>query len=517
MATLPMPSSQEVMNWEISDAWERYSHGSTFISNISQGVAARAALTTAPGHDALTFAVDAALTALRNNRTSIIVVPDGKDVRRLHTLLLRYLHPDSISVVVAEASASARYKEFLRGLRGEPQLVIGTRNSIFTPVSNVGFIAVVDDGEDALTEIRTPSWNARDVAVMRSVQESTSLLIVSTGRTCETQSLVESGVLIDLEANREFVRSQSPKMRATSDDDLATDPLARNAIREGLRKGPVLIHVPRRGYQLNLRCNRCRESVRCTQCQGPMGRNSVNGPMNCFRCGAVSAAFACPWCQSTEVRTSTVGAVRTAEELGRAFPDIPIRTSGKDNILEMIDAEPALVIATPGAAPRIKDGYYQAAVILDADATLTRSFLRSHEEAMLKWSEVASLVQPISGRIVIAGDDSHHVIQAMLKRDPIGFARRELEIRASASMPPATTLAEIMCTRGLWSQLSSEFGSQFKVLGPVPAGENERVLVAVHPDRAGELAVSLRAMVIRHNLSKVKGEVEVKVNPSHLS
>ena len=58
------------------------------------------------------------------------------------------------------------------------------------------------------------------------------------------------------------------------------------------------------------------------------------------------------------------GAGRTAEELGRAFPSVPVRTSGRAEVITEVPASPAVVVATPGAEP-LADGGYAAAVLLD--------------------------------------------------------------------------------------------------------------------------------------------------------
>ena len=60
-----------------------------------------------------------------------------------------------------------------------------------------------------------------------------------------------------------------------------------------------------------------------------------------------------------------VGVARTAEEFGKAFPGTPVLQASADKPLAEVGAEPALVLATPGAAPPAKAGY-AAAVLLDA-------------------------------------------------------------------------------------------------------------------------------------------------------
>ena len=105
---------------------------------------------------------------------------------------------------------------------------------------------------------------------------------------------------------------------------------------------------------------------------------------------------ACPHCGHCGLRALVTGATRTAEELGRAFPAVPVRTSGGSRVLASVPATPAVVVATPGAEP-VADGGYAAAVLLDGWALLGRASLRAAEEALRRWMNAAALVRPGPG------------------------------------------------------------------------------------------------------------------------
>src|SRR5699024_2534645 len=85
--------------------------------------------------------------------------------------------------------------------------------------------------------------------------------------------------------------------------------------------------------------------------------------------GAPEAGCRCVACGSRALRAGVVGAGRTAEELGRMFPGVRVRTSGGGEILESVPAEPAIVVSTPGAEP-VAEGGYGAALLLDSWALL---------------------------------------------------------------------------------------------------------------------------------------------------
>jgi primosomal protein N' (replication factor Y) len=137
-----------------------------------------------------------------------------------------------------------------------------------------------------------------------------------------------------------------------------------------------------------------------------------------------------------------VGDLRTAEELGRAFPRVTVRRSSGDRVLDSVDDRPAIVVATPGAEP-LAPGGYAAVVLLDTWLMLARTDLRTTEEAVRRWFNAAALARPADrgGRVVAVGEPSHPALQALVRWDPAGFADREAEERRTAHLPPASRIA----------------------------------------------------------------------------
>ena len=146
--------------------------------------------------------------------------------------------------------------------------------------------------------------------------------------------------------------------------------------------------------------------------------------------------WSCPICGSRRLRAPRVGAQRTAEELGKAFPQTPVRSRAAATLAAVPDT-PALIIATPGAEPPA--AAVRGAVLLDTDVLLLRADLRAGEEALRRWLNVTALVRPgaAGGSVIAVGESSDRALQALVRLDPAGFAVRELAERAEAGFPPA--------------------------------------------------------------------------------
>ena len=163
----------------------------------------------------------------------------------------------------------------------------------------------------------------------------------------------------------------------------------------------------------------------------------------CGWCARQAANWSCGHCGATQWRFSSVGSERTAEELGRAFPQVPVIWSSGDQVRREIPAAPALVVATPGAEPQAEGGY-AAALLLDGDRMLSRPGLRVEEEVLRKWVHAASLVRRGSaGGTVVVTSEHERVVASLVRWDVRGHAARELAERRTLQLPPAVRCAAL--------------------------------------------------------------------------
>jgi primosomal protein N' (replication factor Y) len=501
--------------------WDRYVNGPSFLAAVSAGRPARAVWSALPGPTWPDEVAVAVRTAVAADRGAVVVVPDARDLLRVSAALGDLPH----AALSADLGPAERYRRWLRIRRGEVRAVVGTRAAAFAPVADLGLVVCWDDGDDLHAEPRSPYVHVRDVLVLRAHLAGAAALIGGHARTAEGELLVDSGWAKSVEAPRDVVRRTAPRVEGVSDDDLARDPLARaarlpaaafEAARQSLTAGaPVLVQVPRRGYTPSLACVRDRTPARCTACNGPLAGDER--ATSCRWCGRLAGDWQCPVCEGRALRATVVGARRTAEELGRAFPGVAVRTSGRDEVLATVPAEPALVVATPGAEP-VADGGYGAVLLLDGWTMLGRADLRAGEEALRRWFAAASLARP-QGRVVVVADRGLPAVQALTRWDPAGAAARELADRTDVGFPPATRMATVEGPPEAVADFvrDVELPAGGELLGPVPAKDgDERILLRVARSNGLDLATALKAAQgIR---SARKGEpVRVELDPQTLT
>ncbi|WP_184988558.1 primosomal protein N' [Sphaerisporangium rubeum] len=524
---------------------------------------------------------EAVAAAVRGGRGAVVVVPDGKDVALVDTALRGVLGWGRHVALTADLGPAERYRRWLRVLRGRTRVVVGTRAAAFAPVRDLGLLVIWDDGDDLHAERLAPYPHAREVLALRSHQTGAAMLIAGYARTAEATRMIASGWAGPVGPPRDTLRAYAPRVRPAGEDaDLARDPAARaarlptvawTALRHGLESGPVLIQVPRRGYLPALACLHCRTPSRCTQpplpvpephappgspapsrrfraatagtltgltdavgqepaeetppplCGGPLALRGGHAAPYCRWCGRIAGGWRCRVCGGDRFRALVVGARRTAEELGRAFPAVPVKTSGKDAVLATVEATPALVVATPGAEP-VAEGGYAAAVLLDGWALLGRPDLRAAEETLRRWMNAAALLRPASELVVLA-DSALPPVQALIRWDPVTHSERELTDRTVLGFPPAVRMATLTGTPAAVREMivSLRLPRETQMLGPVPvetqghtSGEEERAMLRVPWSAGPALARELKAAAGVRSARKAPDLVRVCMDPMDL-
>lgn len=422
-------------------------------------------------HWAVTMA-ELAVRTLATGRSAVLAVPDFRDQEQLLAALHALVPADKISRFDARQTTTERYAAFLACLDAEPRVIVGNRSVVYAPAARLGLIAMWDDGDPLYADSLSPYANARDVALIRQGVTDCALVLLGHARSIEAQRLVEIGWLHELAPER-FSR---PNVIATAQQgspnpeaQLARIPSsAWLAAKQALATGPVLVQVASPGYAPVVACGTCREAARCAHCEGPLGQHAAGAAPSCRWCGAIAAAWTCSSCGGHALRTVRIGAGRTAEELGRAFPGALVVVADGDNPILSVSAKPALVIATRGAEP-VAAGGYAAVLLLDGERMLGRESLRVAEDALRWWSNAAVLATP--GAPVLLAGVGGALATALATWQQARWAASEFSDRRVLRFPPAVRTASVTAAPAVLDTALAELRDLdgIDILGPVPA------------------------------------------------
>lgn len=474
------------------------------------------------------------------------------------------------AVLNAQMAPADRYRAYLAIGSGQVRCVLGTRAAMYAPVEGNALFLIVDDVCYQDADGMMPYANARGVLRLRAKSHDGVFVAMANARSAQSQWETDSshvgdtqvgGFSTPVHAFPAVTRESSPWIRWLNREELQrlADPtigarVPHTAVRvlsKALETGPVLLSIPQDGVTEALSCSKCHRQARCAYCTGPLERLG-DGTIRCRWCGAATVQWSCPTCHNERMRVVRVGAAGTARELGGLFRGVPIVLSTPSQprgIVPDIGFAPQLVVATPGAEPRVRgtntaEREYRAVAILDAWTSLYAFGIDADVDTLTGWMRAVSLCAPRTrgGQALLIGETDPTLAQSLMVWNSPLLAQAELDERAQTALPPVFAAACVWGRRdavkialerigalsdGDMAMIDTVTGAMPSVLGPVPIpqprtidsreleGTADRVkaVVRVPQSRRGELAIRLRSAGARHMAAREPGELRFQLDP----
>jgi primosomal protein N' (replication factor Y) len=433
---------------------------------------------------------------LESEESVIVCVPDFRDVARLKNLLEKLGLGDYLNVYETGATKSEQFARHLRAIDSKPQIVVGSRNALYAPLSNLGAVVLWDEGDEAHQDESSPYLHSRDVALVRQSIEDCQLIFMQHSKSPTLKRLENIGYLKSLS------ESHARPQVSFSSDGFRVDSLAHRVIKEGLKTGPVLVQVAAKGTSTSISCGDCGKRSACTFCAGPLWENAKQQVV-CRVCAGFNLQIQCRACNSQKTKRGRAGATRTLQEFGKSFPGTRLIESTGETELTYLKAEPAIVVSTAGAEPVCEVGY-SAIVLLDAELELSRDHLDATEQAVRKWANSLSLLAP-SGRAAIIGVPPE-LGQSLSLWQVDEISAKLLQERVELGFPPAVRLVSVSGSSEDLTPVKQSLVAVdgVRILGiSTLEGSSDSRLIAAYPYSAGaEVAKVLRVAALTPSLSK---------------
>jgi primosomal protein N' (replication factor Y) len=446
----------------------------------------------------------------------LVVLPELREVHSLANELTAL--NVSYSLLDASLPRTTRYSNFLQVATGASQIVIGTRSAIFAPVAHLQTIVIFREGAESHYERRTPGWNVRDVAIIRSQLSAIDLTFAGFAPSSELSLMIESEE-IALKGKRTKVDATAyPQMRGELLPDRIFTP-----IRSALTRGSVLFLVPRKGYSQAISCASCRNIGLC-ECGGRIYFGGPDKGFICSLCNLTTAQWSCKWCKKSSTHLLGRGNLRYAHEIGRAFPGFAVISSDATSAVHEIENRHSIVLSTAGMAP-VVDGGYQAVVILEGDNLFSQLDLRAQERAREAIMQSTTLLSP-SGKALVVIDNAHPIVAGLSRWNLSPLLARELREREQTQLPPVVHAIVLEIAHsdtptflsGITASIKEgRVPSSTRILGPTRIDEEySRVILTVSRDHGQELFDFLVTYRKKRGIAK-KSIPRMRIDPYVLS
>lgn len=435
---------------------------------------------------------------------ALLLVPEINLTPQLQQVLLSRLRAMAgeagVAVLHSGLAEGERLAAWLRVVRGEAGVVLGTRLAILTPMPRLRLIVVDEEHDASYKQQEGLRYSARDLAIWRARDLNIPVVLGSATPSLESWHHAGAGRYQRLDLPARAVSSALPAIRLIDTRRLALQhgmaPLLLEAIGQRIAQGQqALIFLNRRGYSPVLHCPACGWVSQCDQCSAyrVLHRHEGRSLLRCHHCSAVSRVPRdCPDCGNQDLQPMGRGTQRLEEALETCFPgarvaridaDSTRRKGSAEQLFAKVHAgEVDILVGTQMVAKGHDFRRLGLVGVLNADTMLFSHDFRAPERLFAQLMQVAGRAgrhQDGSEVMIQTGYPEQPVYQALLRHDYVGFARHGLDERRGAGLPPFAFQALLTAEAGELPQTLAFLGAC-------------RELAATLPDaKGGDAAVTL--------------------------
>jgi len=393
---------------------------------------------------------------IKSGKTAILLVPEISLTMQIVDRFYDWFG-SSVAIFHSALSNGEKYDEYLKIIRGEVSVVIGTRSAIFTPLKNIGIIIIDEEHSDTYKQDNMPRYNAIDVAKERCTYHNCPLVLGSATPTLEVRARALKGVYKHLLLTK---RAGAGSLPCVTIVDMVNEIKKRNfifseelinKINDSLVKDEqVIILLNRRGYSTTINCSNCGYTYKCPNCDITLTYHKTTNNLRCHYCGYMTKKEdKCPNCKEDGLNYLGLGTEKVEIELNKLFPDAKVvrmdqDTTSKKGAHERIiedfrNKKYNILLGTQMISKGLDFPCVTLVGIINADSSLNIPDFRSNEKtfALLYQASGRAGRSNLKGSVVIQTyNPDNYVLNCVKNNDFDSFYEYEMNIRKILKYPP---------------------------------------------------------------------------------
>jgi len=409
----------------------------------------------------------AAAQALAAGRQVLVLVPEINLTPQLEARLAGRFASHRLVSLHSGLTPAQRLRHWLAAHLGQADLVLGTRLAVFASLPRLGLIVVDEEHDPSFKQQEGARYSARDLAVYRGRLEQVPVLLGSATPSLESWQRANEGAYRRIALPQRIGGGLLPKVRLVDMNLLPRDksaattlsPQLLDALRLRLERGEQsLVLLNRRGYAPVLHCSACGWKSACPHCSAWRVFHKGDRTLRCHHCGLTERVpRACPDCGNLDIQPLGRGTERLEEQLAQLLPGARVARIDADSTRHKGTLEAQLGAVHAGevdvlvGTQMVTKGHDFRRITLVAavnpDSGLFASDFRAPERLFALLMQAAGR----AGRDAAHGAASemwvqtwhprHALFGALVTHDYAAFAAAQLADRASAGLPPFSSLA----------------------------------------------------------------------------
>ena len=407
-----------------------------------------------------------AAAALKKNRTALILVPEIALISQAERRF-RARFGDSIAVLHSNLSKTERRDQWMKIMRGEVHLAIGTRSAIFAPFQSLGVIIVDEEHDTSYKQENGLHYNARDLALVRGKQSNAVVMLGSATPSMQSVYNASTGKFSAVYSLEKRINNYPLPAITVVDlrtyesrhgvSRFITDEL-HQAMKDTLAQGnQALLFLNRRGFASFPVCAACGQAVKCKNCDITLTLHRSGNAYRCHFCGySRAAAVGCANCGSAAIKQLGLGTEKVEAVIKQLFPEATVDRLDRDTtarkgsmarILKNVKkGKTDILIGTQMVAKGHDFPRITLIGIICADLALNFPDFRAGEITFQLLAQVAGRAGrgDTPGRVIMQTyNPDHFSIQTARTHDTSAFYQKEIAFRRQLSYPPYARLIQL--------------------------------------------------------------------------
>ena len=389
-------------------------------------------------------------------KTAIMLVPEIGLTTQIANRFYEAFGSD-VAIFHSSLSEGEKYDEYLKILRGDVHVVVGTRSAIFVPLKNLGIIIIDEEDSSSYKQDNNPRYHARDIAIYRGKYNNIPVILGSATPSLESKARADKGVYKLLKLTKRIGNAQLPKIylvdmeaemkkRNTIFSDLLKDKIAEKLAKQE----QIILLLNRRGFATFITCSNCGYTYKCPNCDITLTYHKTTNNLICHYCGYQKRRDElCPNCHEKSLNYYGLGTEKLEETIKNLFPDIRVvrmdqdTTRNKGKHEEIINAfkehKYDLLLGTQMISKGLDFPKVSLVGVINADTTLNLPDYRSTENTYSLLSQVAGRAgrSEIPGEVIIQTfNPDNFCLNCVKENNYDKFYVQEMNFRKNLRYPP---------------------------------------------------------------------------------
>ncbi|MGE5530380.1 MAG: primosomal protein N' [Patescibacteria group bacterium] len=397
-------------------------------------------------------------------RTGLLLVPEiGLTPQTVERVTARF--GERVAVLHSRLSVGERLDEWERIRKGEADVVVGPRSTLFAPLDRLGVIVLDEEHDQAYKQEDGVRYHAREAAIELGRLAGAVVILGSATPSLEAMHYCARGLgayfsLPERPGGRPLPPVETVDLReeARTGKAGALSARLREALAETLAAGgQSILLLNRRGYATFVICRECGHALRCRHCDVALTYHRGQTVLLCHYCGAVlPVPETCPACQGRRIGFFGLGTERLCEEVASLFPKARVARMDQDATAHKGAHQEVyqklrkggidILVGTQMVAKGLDLPGVTLVGVVSADASLNRPDFRAAERTFQLLTQVAGRAGrgEAPGRVILQTyNPGHYSIACAARHDYHSFYQKETEIRRAAGYPPYGELVRI--------------------------------------------------------------------------